>query len=142
MAPAAGAAGRAEELLEPLIAQHQHRICLDHQPGLLIGHAPGLKLLSGEQVQEVLLAVALNSLLRMGRAEELAPLGPAGTGLGVAIRALGHPKGYFAGASLTSPLQNQTGLCRLQSLQLGLVTAAPSAPGLRCGSHTQPAELG
>ena len=95
MAPAAGAAGRAEELLEPLIAQHQHRICLDHQPGLLIGHAPGLKLLSGEQVQEILLAVALNSLLRMGRAEELAPLGPAGTGLGVAIRALGHPNGLL-----------------------------------------------
>jgi len=46
--------------------------------GGLVGHAPGFELLGGEQVQEVLLAIAVNPLLRMGRAAQLAALGPAG----------------------------------------------------------------
>ncbi len=69
MAPAAAAALRAEQLLQPFIAEHQHRIGLNHQLRPFVAHAPRLQLLRREQMQEILLAVALYPLLRMGRAE-------------------------------------------------------------------------
>jgi hypothetical protein len=74
MAPAAAAALRAEQLLQPFIAEHQHRIGLDHQLCPFVAHAPRLQLLRREQMQEILLAVALDPLLRVGRAEQLTPL--------------------------------------------------------------------
>ena len=35
------AAMRSEQLLQPLIAQHQLRLGLDHQTDFLVRHAPG-----------------------------------------------------------------------------------------------------
>ena len=77
VAPTAGAALRAEQLLKPLIAEHQHRVGLDHQAGAAIAHAAGLELLGLEQVEEMLTAIAADQLIGMGGAEELAFLGPA-----------------------------------------------------------------
>ncbi len=77
MAPAVAAAGRAEQLLQPFVAEHQHRVGLDHQPRFLVAHAPLLELLGGEQVQKVLAAVAQQALLGVGRAEQLPPARPA-----------------------------------------------------------------
>ncbi len=77
MAPAAAAALRAEQLLKPFIAEHQHRIGLDHQLCPFVAHPPRLQLLRREQMQEILFAVALNPLFRVGRAEQLTPLRPA-----------------------------------------------------------------
>jgi len=74
VAPAAAAALRAEQLLQPFIAEHQHRVGLNHQLSLAVAHAP--LLLRREQVEVVLLAIALDPLLRMGWAEQLTPLGP------------------------------------------------------------------
>ena len=73
VAPAARAALRAEQLLQPLVAEHQHGVGLDHQLGRFVGHAPGFELLRAQQVQEVLLAVALDPLIRMPRTEQLSP---------------------------------------------------------------------
>jgi lipopolysaccharide/colanic/teichoic acid biosynthesis glycosyltransferase len=70
MAPAAGAALRAEQLLQPLVAQHQHRVGLDHQPRPLVAHAPLLEFLRLQQVQVVLAAVAGNGRVRVHRAEQ------------------------------------------------------------------------
>jgi hypothetical protein len=102
MAPAAAAALRAEQLLQPFVAEHQHRIGLDHQLRPFVAHAPRLQLLRREQMQEILLAVALNPLFRVGRAEQLPPLGPAvparldaGRGAGAALLIPAH--GAFAG---------------------------------------------
>ena len=39
VAPAAAAALRAEQLLQPFIAEHQHRIGLNHEQGPLVVHA-------------------------------------------------------------------------------------------------------
>ena len=75
VAPAARAALRAEQLLQSLVAQHQHRVGLDHQLGRFVGHAPGFELFRPQQVQEVLLAVAVDLLLRVGWAEQLSPAG-------------------------------------------------------------------
>jgi hypothetical protein len=69
MAPAAAAALRAEQLFQPFVAEHQHRIGLDHQLCPFVAHPPRLQLLRREQMQEKLLPVALNPLLRVGRAE-------------------------------------------------------------------------
>ncbi len=83
MAPAAAAALRAEQLLQPFVAEHQHRIGLDHQLRPFVAHAPRLQLFRREQMQEILLAVALDPLLRVDRAEQLPPLRPAvAAGLG------------------------------------------------------------
>ncbi len=85
MAPAAAAALRAEQLLQPFIAEHQHRIGLNHQLCSFVAHAPCLQLLRREQMQKILLAVPLDPLLRVGRAEQLTPLWSAvaaGLGLG------------------------------------------------------------
>ncbi len=60
MAPAAAAALRAEQLLKPFVAKHQKRIGLDYQPRPLVAHSPSLQLLWPKQMQEKLLAVALN----------------------------------------------------------------------------------
>jgi hypothetical protein len=45
-----------------------------------VTHPPRLQLLRLEQMQEILLAVALDPLLRVGRAEQLPPLRPAVAG--------------------------------------------------------------
>lgn len=89
MAPVAAAALRAEQLLEPLIAQHQHRIGVDDQPCLSVVDSPLLELLRGEEMQEILPAVALDPLVRMDRAEQLptprtSAAGSWSTGTGVA----------------------------------------------------------
>ncbi len=77
MAPAAAAALRAEQLLQPFVAEHQHRIGLDNQLRPFVGHSPQFQLFLREQMKEILLPVAFDSLLRMGWAEELPPLRPA-----------------------------------------------------------------
>jgi hypothetical protein len=80
MAPAPAAALRAEQLLHPFVAEHQHRIGLDHQLRPFVTHPPRLQLLRREQMQEILLAVALNPLFRVGWSEQLPPLRPAVAG--------------------------------------------------------------
>ena len=77
MAPAAGAALRAEQLLQPLVAEHQHRVGLDHQSRPLVAHAPLPEFLRLQQVQVVLAAVAGNGRVRVHRAEQDASLRPA-----------------------------------------------------------------
>jgi len=76
VAPAAPSALRAEQLLQPFIAEYQHRVSLDHQLGPSVAHAPFPQLLRREQVEVILLAIALDSLLWMGWAEQLTPMGP------------------------------------------------------------------
>ena len=76
MAPTAVAAFRAEQLLQPFVAQHQHRVGVEDQQRLLCRNAALLKLLRLQQMQVILLAVALEQLVRMGRAEQLTALGP------------------------------------------------------------------
>lgn len=75
VAPTAAAAFGAEQLLQPFIAQHQHRVGVDDQLRFLGVHAPLLQLLWLQQMQVVLLAVALDQLFGMGRAEQLPFLG-------------------------------------------------------------------
>ena len=69
IAPTAATALRVEQLLEPFIAEHHHRVSLDHQLGLAEAHPPFPQLLRREQVEVILLAIALDPLLRMGWAE-------------------------------------------------------------------------
>ena len=76
-APAARAALQAEQLFKSFVAQHQHLIGLDHQLGGFVGHPPCLELLGFEKVQKVLLAIARDALLGVGRAKQLPFLGPA-----------------------------------------------------------------
>lgn len=76
MAPAAAAAGGAKQFFEPLIAQHEHWVGLDHEFGLLFGHAASSELFSAEQVQVIFFSGSTDTLLRMGRAKELAAPGP------------------------------------------------------------------
>ncbi len=77
VAPVAAAALRTKKLFQPLVAEHQHRIGLDHQLCPFVAQAPRLQFLRREQMQEILLAIALYPLLRVGRAEQLPPLRPA-----------------------------------------------------------------
>jgi len=83
VAPAAAAALWAEQLLQPFIAENQHRVGLKHQLGLSVAHTPLLQLLWRQQVQKILLAIALNALLRMGWAEQLSPLRPSIASTGI-----------------------------------------------------------
>jgi len=76
VSPAAAAALRAEQLLQPFVAEHLHWIGLNQQLSLSVAHATMLQLLRREQAQETFLAVAFNALLGMGRAEQLATLWP------------------------------------------------------------------
>jgi len=89
VAPATVAALRAEQLLQPFIAEHKHRVGLNHQLSLSVAHAPFLQLLRREQVQEIFLAVAFDALPGMGRAEQLAPLCPPAASAGIC-------QGWFA----------------------------------------------
>ncbi len=77
VAPAAAAALRAEQLLEPFVAEYQHGISLDDQLRPFLTHSPRLQLFWCKQMQEILLPVAIDPLLRMGWAEELPPFRPA-----------------------------------------------------------------
>ena len=77
MAPATRAALRAEQLLKPFVAEYQHWIGLDHQLGGFVRYTPGLELFRLEQMQKVLLAIAFDALLGVGRAKQLPFLGPA-----------------------------------------------------------------
>jgi hypothetical protein len=70
------AAAGAEQLFESFVAQHQHRVGVDHEAGFPVVHATGLELLRGEQMEEMLAAVAFDALLGVGRAEQFSPLGP------------------------------------------------------------------
>ena len=70
MAPTAAAALRAEQLLQPFVAQHQHRIGTEDQLRFFGIDAPLLQLLRLQQMQVVLLAAALDQLIWMGRAEQ------------------------------------------------------------------------
>ena len=76
VAPTARAALRAKQLLQPLIAEHKHRIGLDHQLRVLVAHAAGFQLIRAQHMQEILLAVALDPLLGVGRAKQLPFVGP------------------------------------------------------------------
>ncbi len=70
----AAAVRGAEKLPQPFVAEYQHRIGLDHQLRPFVAYALSLQLLRREQMQEILLAVALDPLLRMGWSEQLSPL--------------------------------------------------------------------
>ena len=50
VAPLACAALGAKQLFQLLVAEHQHGIGMDHQPGLLAGHAPLLEFFWAQQV--------------------------------------------------------------------------------------------
>ena len=71
MAPTGAAALRAEELLEPFVAEDKHRIGINDQLCCLSAYSPLLKLVGLQQVQVVLLAGALDQLLRMSRTEQI-----------------------------------------------------------------------
>jgi len=88
VAPAAAAALRTEQLLQPFIAEHQYRIGLNQQLRLAVAHAPLLQLLRRDQVQEIFFAVAFNVLVRMCRAEQLAPSWPPVASAGTSQRLL------------------------------------------------------
>jgi len=67
--PSAAATLRAIKLLQPLIAEHQHREGLDHKEGRFVGHAPETQLLWRQQVQKILFSIALDPLFRVDWAE-------------------------------------------------------------------------
>ena len=73
--PAAMAAFRAEQLLQPFVAEDQNRIGVNDQLSFFGVHPPLLQLLWLQQMQVVLLAVALDELIGMGRAEQFTLLG-------------------------------------------------------------------
>ena len=73
--PAAMAALRAEQLLQSFVAENQHRVGMDDQLSFFGLHPSLLQLLRLQQMQVVLLAVALDGLIRMGRAEQFTLLG-------------------------------------------------------------------
>ena len=75
MAPAAVAAFRAEQLLQPLVAENQHRVGVNDQLSFFGVHPPLLQLLWLQQMQVVLLAVAKDDLIGMGRAEQFPFIG-------------------------------------------------------------------
>ena len=77
VAPTAGAALGAKQLLQSFVAEHQHGIGIDHQPGLFAGHAPLLQFFWAQQMQKIFSAIAFNALIRMCRAEQGTVLGPA-----------------------------------------------------------------
>ena len=77
MEPAAVAALGAEQFFEPLVAQHQHRVGIDDQLRFSGIHASLLQLLRLQQMQVILLAVALDPLVRVSRAEQLTFFGSA-----------------------------------------------------------------
>ena len=73
--PAAMAAFRAKQFLQPFVAEDQNRIGMDDHLRFFGFHSPLLQLLWLQQMQVVLLAVALDELIRMGRAEQFTLLG-------------------------------------------------------------------
>ena len=77
MAPTTAAAFRTEQLLQPFVAQDKYRIGVDDQLRFLGLHAPLLQLFWLQQMQVILLAVALDELFGMGWAEQLPFFGAA-----------------------------------------------------------------
>ena len=77
VAPVAATALGAEQFLQPFVAQHQHGVGIEDQLRLLGIDAALLQLLRLQQMQKVLLAVALDALLRVGRTKQLPFLGAA-----------------------------------------------------------------
>lgn len=67
--PVAVSALRAKQLFQRFVAEHQNRVGIDHEMRFLGGDAALFKLFGLQEVQVVLLAVALHQLLRMGWAE-------------------------------------------------------------------------
>ena len=59
------------KVLQPFGAKHQYRLGIEDQLGLFREHPPLPQLLRLQQLQVVLLAVALDWLLRVGWAEQL-----------------------------------------------------------------------
>ena len=53
MAPAGRSTCNAEELLQPFIAEREHRLSGDHQPGLTRWHAALAQLLGTEEIEEI-----------------------------------------------------------------------------------------
>jgi hypothetical protein len=116
MAPAAATALRAEQLLQPFVAEHQHRIGLDHQLRPVVAHAPSFQLFRREQMQEILLPVALDPLLRMGWAEQLPLLRPAVTAGLICVRCVAQAGRYsdlFIAAQWAPPLGHEKALLEL-----------------------------
>ena len=75
VAPTAGAALGAKQLFQPLIAEHQHGIGMDHQLGPFGGHAPLLQFFRAQQMQKIFPAIAFDALIQVGWAEQCAALG-------------------------------------------------------------------
>jgi len=71
MAPARPAALGTKQLLQPFIAQHQHRVRLNDQLRLLVRHSPSTQFLGMEEMQKIFPPVPLDALLRMGWAKQL-----------------------------------------------------------------------
>ena len=84
--PACTAAFRAEQLLQPFIAQHQYGIGIDHKLCAFVAHATGFEFCRREQVQEILAPIPLDPLLWMGWAEQLTPSWPPRAGALVWLR--------------------------------------------------------
>ena len=71
VAPPAASTLGAEQLFEPFVTKHQHRLGIEDELRFLGVDAALLQLLGLQQMQVVLLSVALDHLLRMSRAEQL-----------------------------------------------------------------------
>ena len=75
VAPTAGATHGAKQLFQPLIAEHQHGLGIDHQLGPFGGHATLLQFFRAQQMQKIFPAIAFDALIRVGWAEQGAALG-------------------------------------------------------------------
>ena len=71
VAPVVAPAFRAKQFFQPFVAQHQHWVSVDNQLRLFGRDTALLQFLRLQQMQVVFFAVALNQLLRMGRAKQL-----------------------------------------------------------------------
>ena len=49
----------AQQLFESLVAERQHGIVIDHQPGLLAGYAQLLQFFGAQQMQKIFSPIAL-----------------------------------------------------------------------------------
>ena len=70
--PGAAPTLRAEKFFQPLMTQNQHGIGVDDQSRLFLWHTTSAELLRRQQMEKILLSIAVDQLTWMGRAEKLA----------------------------------------------------------------------
>jgi len=62
---------RTEKFFQPLMTQNQHGIGVDDQSCLFLWHATSAELIRRQQMEKILLSIAVDQLPWMGRAEKL-----------------------------------------------------------------------